>query len=214
MSDQHPENSWARKLRNAFFTGLIVLLPLAATTWILSLLYNIILGPISRPIKALLGTKVSPVLLNVIVLYFLFKLVIIVGLLTRSILGKSIIRYIERFFDQIPVFRNIYGTAKRVVEVLTDKNRPSFLRVVLVEYPAKGIQSLAFVTREDLEPIIKDMNGAAVAEGLLGIFIPTAPNPTSGYFAMVPKTSVIPLALSVEDALKLIISAGVLGPRS
>ena len=213
MEEKLSERPLVKKFRNAFFTGLLVLLPLAATVWILSLLYNLILGPIAHPFHVLFGNLLPSWLITLIIIKFMFYLIVGMGLLTQSIVGKAFIRALDKVFDRIPIVGSVYTAAKQVVESLTKSHSTGFRRVVLIEYPSKDIWAVAFVTREEVHTI-RDVNGNEAVPGMIGVFIPTTPNPTSGYFMFLPKSKVIPLSLSIEDAMRMIISAGVLGPRA
>ena len=141
---------------------------------------------------------------------FLLTLILIVfiGFLTQLYLGRKAIGLVDYIFLQIPGISNIYNGLKQVTETLMGKRKRIFEQVVMIEYPRKGLYSLGFVTSHDqnlMEPIIK--------KPLVYVFIATTPNPTSGVFLIVPESELTPLDISVEDAMKMIISSGMVAPR-
>ncbi len=190
------------KLRTYFFTGILVLLPLMATIYILWYVFSFMEGLLDPLLRYLLGRSIPG-------LGFLLSLVIIllIGLFGRNILGKRIISFGERLLFRIPLVRTIYTTVKQILEALFGGRTYVFEKVVLLEYPRKGLYQLGFVTRD----VAKELN-KLVHTDLVNVFIPTTPNPTSGMLVMVPKEDVLHLKMKVEDGMKLIISGGTLTP--
>lgn len=134
-------------------------------------------------------------------------LILIAGFLGSNYVGKKIISYGEYLMNNIPVINTVYKTLKQIIDTFGAKEKNSFQRVVLIEYPRKGIWSLAFVTGET--------EGEAqykTSEELVNLFLPTTPNPTSGYLLMIPRKDTIALDMTVEEGVKMIISAGVITP--
>ena len=212
MDEPLREKPRVKKLRNAFLTGLIVFFPVAATMWILIVLYNLILGPLAHPFRLMFG-DVLPAWLMMPIIWMIMALIILtLGLLTRSIVGKAVIRAMERLFEHIPVVRSVYGAVKQVVDAFTTTHATGFRKVVLVKLSPSGHYFMGFVTREEWSHF-NDVNGNPVLSGHLGVFVSTTPSPAHSLFMIVASENVIPLSISVEDAMRTIISAGVLGPR-
>jgi len=195
-------------LRKYLIAGLLVWLPLAATVVVIRLLINLLdktilfIPPEWRP-ETVLGFSIPG--FGVIVGIFIL---LVTGMLAANLLGRRLVAIWESILGRIPLVRTIYTSVKQVLETLFTTNSNSFRKVVLVEYPRKGIWTLAFQTGE---------SGAEIRQKLeadvLSIFVPTTPNPTSGFFLMVPRQDIIVLDMSVDDGLKMIISAGVVIPK-
>ncbi len=131
------------------------------------------------------------------------------GLVAANYLGKTLVETWEKLLDKIPLVRSIYSPLKKFAELVLSDQTQSFSKVLLIQYPRKGVYSLCFQTSKEVGEI-QEKSG----EDVVCVFIPTTPNPTSGYIIMVPKDEVIELNMSVEDALKMIISLGVVVPSS
>ncbi|MDI3547712.1 MAG: hypothetical protein PWR10_1364 [Halanaerobiales bacterium] len=193
-----------KKVRNLIFTGILVILPLVASIYIIYFLFSVI-DRWTRPlIEILIGREVPGV-----GIIFTFLVILFVGLFATNIIGKRIIIFGENILLRIPLFRNIYISIKKVLEAIFTRNTSSFKKPVLFEYPRKGLYQVGFLTR-DSSPYFDSITGRE----LYNVFLPTTPNPTSGMFILIPKEEAIILDLSIEDALKLIISGGILSPES
>jgi len=195
-------------LRRYFVAGLLFWVPIAVTVLILGLLVEfldrtLLLLPLKYRPEALLGFAVPGlgVLLAVVV-------VLLTGIVVANLLGRRLLQFWEALLSRIPLVRSIYSAAKQVMETMVSGNGKSFREVVMIEYPRKGLWTLAFVTG-DAMPQAKQR----VGEELINIYVPTTPNPTSGFFLMIPEKEVMRLDLSVEDGFKLILSTGVLLPQ-
>ena len=196
-----------KRIRRIIVAGLLVWLPLGVTIFIIRLLldllgqtYNII-PEFLRP-ENLLGFSIPgfEILLSVIIIFG-------TGLIAANFIGRSLVDWWESFLDKIPLVRNIYSPLKKFAElVLTDQTQ-AFTKVLLIEYPRKGLYSLCFQTSNNLGEIETKSGKDVVC-----VFVPTTPNPTSGLILMVPQEDVIELDMSVEDGLKMIISLGVVVP--
>ena len=136
-----------------------------------------------------------------------FVILTLLGALTTNFFGKSVIGYGERLVDRLPIIRNIYGTLKQIFQTIASKSSNNFQRVVMLEYPKEGCWAIAFVTTEAKGEIAEKHDNQ-----MLCVFLPTTPNPTSGFLLFVPKDKVIELDMTVESAAKLIISAGLVMP--
>jgi uncharacterized membrane protein len=203
----HDKPSLLAKTRNAFFTGMVVLIPVIVTVWILVFLFKMIDGVLGGIIYPLIGKQIWGVGFLVTV-----ALIIGIGFLTKNMAGKSLWAYLEDLFERVPLVKNIYTSSKQIVNAITlTSGTSSFKKVILVEYPRRGMYAVGFLTRET--PTILMSEGVNIAEDRVSIFLPTSPNPTSGYFVMVPKSDIAILDMTVEDGVKLIMSAGIVPPE-
>ncbi len=185
-------------LRRHFLTGLLAITPLAITCWILWRIYDLLsvrVRPLVAKVPGLGETYPEFVLTLIGLVVFVFA-IMLVGLFTRNLIGMAFFRLVERFFARIPVVKSLFSATKQLSEVFLQDRRTAFQKVVLFQYPRKGIFSLGFVTRD--EP----------AESMVSVFLPTTPNPTSGYLLFVPRQDVQEMDILVEDAIKLIVSGG------
>jgi uncharacterized membrane protein len=189
-----------KKIGNLFITGILILLPLVSSIYILWYLFYIIDSWTNPLIRLVLGREIPGVGL-------LFTLIIIflLGLFATNIIGRSIIQFGENILLKIPLFRHIYISIKEVLEGLFTKKKGSFKKAVLFEYPRRGLYQIGFITRESAYYF-----NYVTGKKLYNIFLPTTPNPTSGMFLMIPEEDLIFLDVNVEDALKLIISGGII----
>ncbi len=205
-----------RRLRNYFLSGLLVVVPIGVTIWIVWGIFNLFdswysLLAEKYEFHLFLKQHVSNdfnapefgvgFLLTV-------TLIIFVGFLTQLYLGRKLFGLVDNVFLQIPGISNLYNGLKQVTETLMGRRKGIFERVVLFEYPRKGLYSLAFITGRDeglIEPLAE--------KGLVYLFIATTPNPTSGIFLIVPEKDVTPVDISVEDAMKMVISSGMVAPQ-
>jgi uncharacterized membrane protein len=187
-----------RLLRQHFLTGLLTITPLAITLWILWRFYMLIdntLRPWLQRVPSLRDTYPDFFLTVIGFLSFLL-LITLIGLFTRNLIGMALFSLVERLLQRIPVVKSLFTAVKQIAEVFLTDRRSAFKQVVVFEYPRRGIYSLGFVTSDD------------PAETLLTVFLPTTPNPTSGYLLMVPRAEAVPLPIPIEDGIKLIISGG------
>jgi len=188
------------KIRNYFITGLVVTLPLVATIYIVWILYNFLESHLRPIYQKLLGFYIPG---SAIVLTFLA--ILIVGIFARVAVGEKIILTFEKYLARVPFINDIYLTVKQASSILFLK-KSEFKTVVLVEFPRKGIYVIGLTTAEAIKEI-KEKTG----EEFIHVFIPTTPVPTSGYLIIARKDELIPLDISVEEALKLIITGGFAG---
>lgn len=195
-------------LRRWFLSGLLVLLPLGVTLWVLSLALSLLDGSIGwlpkhwQP-EAWLGFRVpgmGVVLMLVVVL--------VVGAIASNYVGFRLVRWWDGVLGRIPVVRSIYSGVKQVSDTLFSDKGHAFREVVLLQFPRQGIWTIAFVTGHPGGAVEKYLD----SQLYLNVFVPTAPNPTSGYFIIVPRSDVIELDMSVDDALKVVVSMGVIVP--
>ncbi len=144
-----------------------------------------------------------------VVIFLIFTM--IVGWVGKGILGRSFLRWGENLVDRMPVVRSIYNGVKQIAETVFSQRDTSFDKACLIEYPRKGIWAIAFISTEAKGEVRKKITGA---DDITTVFLPTTPNPTSGFLLFLPKSDVKPLDMSVEDAAKLVISAGLVYPNS
>ncbi|GAB6138330.1 DUF502 domain-containing protein [Halanaerobaculum tunisiense] len=194
-----------KQLRNYLITGLVVLFPLLGTIYILFTLVSIVEQGFGPLIEILIGDRIYG--LSVLIS---LGLILGVGVIATNVLGKKLIELGEQLLTKIPVVRNIYLSIQQIIQALFWKNKTAFRKVVLVEYPRKGVDQLGFLTREGVNRIEGKL---APETELVSIFIPTTPNPTSGHLVLLAKEEVTYLDMTVEEGLKLIISAGTVLPN-
>ena len=194
-------------MRKYLIAGLLVWMPLGVTFLVIRAIVGLLdstllLLPEGYHPDQLLGIHIPGigVLLAII-------LVLVTGMVVANFLGKRIILFWEQLLAKIPLVRSLYAAIKQIMEAVLSTDAQSFRKVLLIEYPRKGLWSLAFMTSENLGEV-----QSKTAKTVISVFIPTTPNPTSGFIIMVPSDDVVELNMSVEDGLKMIISLGVAVP--
>ena len=204
-----------QKLQKYLITGIMSIIPLALTYWIIKILFNFFSGPggliigiifteslnsiysignyqIESPLQKILGF-----ILTIVFLYIL-------GLIISNVLGKKLYKFFESILDKIPIVSRVYKSIKQITGALSGSNSKAFQKVVLIEYPRKGLWTICMVTGESMD------NG----ELYYNVFVPTTPNPTSGYLLFVKVSDTKKLDISVEEGLKIIVSGGMIGPEN
>ena len=189
----------SRSLWRNFVTGLIVLTPIAATILIMKWLFDAIDGILEPVVELIFGRPIAGIGFAVILI-----VIYLTGLVVATVLGRRAVRFSESLMTKVPMVSQIYNTTKQVVDSLTLSQKGAFKEVVLVEFPRPGMQTVGFVTNR-----VVDGSG----HELLNVFIPTAPNPTSGFFQMIPPGNTSRTNLSVEEGMKLVLSAGMVSPE-
>ena len=205
MTVKKKRKSIALKLRNYFFTGVVVLIPIGFTLYLTKFLISISSKLIPEKINPNTYLHFSIPGLEIILSILIIT---IVGGLSLSFLGKKFLQLVDDLFKKIPILRTIYSAIGQMTETFTQKDtgRKS---VVLVEYPKKGSWAVGFATKDN-----KTEMSAKTNEELVNVFIPTTPNPTSGFLIMFPKKDLIFLNMTFEEASKFIVSAGTSNPKS
>ena len=197
--------SFIAKLRNYFFTGIVVLVPICITLYLTKFFISISSKLIPNEINpnSYLPSSIPglEILLSVI-------FITIIGGLSLSFIGRKILQLVNDLFKKIPILRTIYSAIGQMTETFAPKAK-SKKSVVLIEYPRKGSWAVGFVTKENKGEISKKTN-----KNLVNVFVPTTPNPTSGFLLMFPKDEVIYLNMSFEEASKFIVSAGTSNPKN
>lgn len=199
------------RLKKIFLAGVLVTLPLALTLFLLQFFFVRIDALLSPSVTKLLLYFNAPInpdfrlpglgLITIIILVFF------AGLFTRNLIGGRLIEFGESILVKIPIFKNIYVSAKQVIQTFGSTNVSAFRKVVMIEYPRHGIYSLAFVTNDSQGGVTKRLG-----RNMVSIFLPTTPNPTSGFFLMLPVEDVMELDISVEEGIKMLISGGLVTP--
>lgn len=211
--DQQPIGSRLQEdLKNDLIAGLLVVIPLATTIWLATTLSRFVLAFLTSIPKQFNPFNTLHPLLQELINLSLGLLVpllgiLLIGLMARNIVGRWLLEFGEGTLLRIPLAGSVYKTLKQLLETFLRDNSTRFRRVVLVEYPREGLFAVGFVTGVLGSSIQSDFQ-----ETMLSVFIPTAPNPTTGWYAVVPERSVRDIDLSVEDAFRTIISAGIVSP--
>lgn len=203
-----------RSLRNAFITGVLVILPLGVTIIVI----NFLLDRIGTPASNFFFWYLDPVWrdmpavqfgLEVLSILVVLLLITLLGYGSKLFIGRLCLHSFERLLDRVPFINTVYRTAKQIVDTFSHQPKAVFQEVVLIEYPRKDCYVIGFLTSE-----AKGEPQAATGEAIVNIFVPTTPNPTSGFLLMLPKTDITPLNMSIADGMKLIISGGAVVPNN
>ncbi len=211
-----PRSGMFSRLRNSFLTGLIVIAPIGLTFW---LIWSVI-GWIDGWVLPLVPARFNPEIwlqrrfdvgLDVRGMGVIFFLIVtvLVGWIAKGFIGRSLIRWAENLVQTMPVVRSVYGGLKQIAETILAQDQSSFENACLVEYPRRGIWAIGFVSTSAKGEVAR-----RAEVPMLSVFLPTTPNPTSGFLLFVPAEDVVMMDMSVEDAAKLVISAGLVYPGS
>ena len=212
--------SWASSLRSNFLTGLIIIAPITLTAW---LMWSVV-GWIDSRVWSIVPDTYQPhryvqTLYNIqlndqidvrgvgLVVFLAFT--IFVGWLGKGFVGRSLLRYGESLVERMPIVRTVYGSVKQIAETVFNQKNSSFDKACLIEYPRKGIWAIGFIATSARGEIEKY---SPKDDHLVSVFVPTTPNPTSGFMLFLPSKDINELAMSVEEAAKLVISAGLVYP--
>lgn len=198
----------SKPIRRFLIAGLLVWLPIVATFLVVRFLVDLLDKSVALLPKAyqpdvFLGMHIPGlgVILSLVI-------VLLTGMIVTNFLGRRLVTFGEAILAKIPLVRSIYNGVKQILETILKKDSPSFRKVLLIEYPRKGIRSIVFQTSAPQQSKGQSNHG----EELVTVFLPTTPNPTSGFLLMVPQKDIIELDMSIDDALKMIISLGVVQP--
>ncbi len=186
-----------KRLRRHFLTGVLSITPLVVTGWIVWRLYVLVDRALRPMLEKIPQMETLPdMLVTGMGAAFSLLLIVFVGMISRNLIGAAFFNLIERLFHRIPVIKGIFTAVKQIAEVLLTDSRQAFQTVVMFEYPRQDMWAVGFVTRDEKQ------------SRLLHIFLPTTPNPTSGYLLLIPRTDVRVLDMTVEEGIRLIISGG------
>ena len=201
-----------RSVRTAFITGLLILLPLGVTVFIVNIALDRVGNPaselffnfIDQNIRELPTVEIPLQLLSLLIV---FLIITALGYFSRIFIGQLLLKFFERILTQLPLISQVYNTVKQLVDTFSQQKKAVFQEVVMIEYPRKGIYAIGFLTNQ-AKGEVQSLTG----EHLVNVFVPTTPNPTSGFLLMIPKKEVIPMQMSVGDGMKTIISGGAVTP--
>ena len=209
---------WAH-VRNRIGRGLLVVLPLLITVWLLRVLFDLVNGNVTPVVTVVfralgiegldrwqhkIGFPVVGILLTVLLVY-------LIGLLAGQVAGRRVLAMFESLILRIPLVKGIYGAARQLLDAFGATGKRTFSKVVLLEYPRRGLWTVGFVTAESRHTVRPDPAGSPVET--ISVFLPTTPNPTSGWLVFVPKDELLVLDLSIEAGIKLVVSGGIVSPE-
>jgi len=197
------------RIRAYFFAGILVIAPISITLYLAWILINFVDSTVSKVLPAKYNPETYlPFSVPGLGLVIAFILITLVGAFTAGYLGKFFVKLGETIVNKMPFIRNIYGAVKQIFETIFTGQSNAFRKVVLFEYPRKGTWAMGFITgttKGEVQNITKDE--------VINVFLPTTPNPTSGYLLFVPKQDLIPLAMTIEEGIKMIVSGGIITPE-
>lgn len=194
-------------LKRYFITGLLIWAPLGITIWVL----NFIVSTMDKSLLLLPSQWQPSLLFNMSIpglgVILTLCVILLTGLITSNIIGQKLVTLWERLLARIPVVKSIYYSVKQVSDTVFSSDGEAFRKALLVQYPHQGCWTIAFLTGQASGKIAQHFS-----QDMVSVYIPTTPNPTSGFFLLLPKENVIELEMSVDEALKYIISLGVVAP--
>jgi uncharacterized membrane protein len=202
-------------LRRSLITGILILLPLIVTVLLFAFLFfqiNQYLTPMAMKLLKFTGLPLNQLgvikfLAPIVGVLLTLGVIILVGILGRNYIGKKVGAVIDGIIMRIPLVKGIYGASKKLLDAFNPSFSGSFSKVVLVEYPRKGSYTIGFLTAE----VTEEPKGGLTCD-MVYVFLPTTPNPTSGWLLLFPRSDVTPLDISIEDAIKIIVSGGIVPP--
>lgn len=211
MTDTPKSGRLFTGLRSSFFTGLVVILPIWATIYLIWVFTGWIDSWVLPVLPGWLKPQVfAGVDLHGIGVVFFLIFTVVVGWVAKGLIGRSLLRLGESIVARMPVVRSIYNGLKQIAETVFAQSDTNFDRACLLQYPRPGIWAIGFVSTQAKGEIAASMAGQGP---ILSVFLPTTPNPTSGFLLFIPESEVVFLEMGVEDAAKLIISAGLVYPN-
>ncbi len=211
MLPQGQSPAIGKRIRGYFFAGLLVLIPLVLTVYVVWQLFinldGLLNQYVSRGIYRAIGIESQEYYIPGLGLLAMVILIFVVGFVAKNYFGRKLIFLSDLLLSRIPVVRHIYGTFQQISQAFLSDQSEVFKQAVLFEYPRKGIYSIGFMTQDTKGVVQENLD-----QDMVSIFLPTTPNPTSGYLLFVPKKDIQLLNVSVEEALKLVISGGAIVP--
>ncbi len=200
-----------KSTRRKMIAGLLVVLPIYVTFFVIKFLFTMIGGILSPVVVRVVGSigfspnsKIDEFIITSVAFILTFVALYSIGVITTNFLGRFVINFFEKIVNNVPIIKNVYTSSKKLIEILSLPTTQSFKRVVIVEYPRVGMKAFAFVTGS-----LKTKSGAE----LTSIFVPTTPNPTSGFLIYLSEQDIEETDLSIEEGMKLIVSGGILVPE-
>src|SRR5918995_6917688 len=198
------------RLRAYFLTGVIVTAPISITIFLVWQFLTFLDTHVAGLLPARYNPETYlPFSLPGLGLLLMLAFLTLVGMLTAGLAGRTLVRMGERLLSRMPVVRGVYGTLKQILETVLAQKSRSFREVVLIEYPRRGIGAIGFVTGPTRGEI-----QARTEEDMVNVFLPTTPNPTSGFLLFVPKSDLIHLDMTIEEGIKMVISGGIVAPSA
>ena len=209
--EPHKRPGLLARLRGSFLTGLVVIAPVGLTIW---LIWSVV-GWIDSFVLPFVPSRMRPeqyIGINLrgvgVAIFLIFT--IVVGWVAKGLIGRSLISFAEGLVDRMPVVRSVYSGIKQISETVFAQSERSFEKACLIQYPRRGIWAIGFISTTAKGEV---SDRAETGGRLLSVFVPTTPNPTSGFLLFLPEEDVIELDMTVEDAAKLVISAGLVYPN-
>lgn len=219
MPDQHQDTparthkSFGARLRNSFLAGLVIAGPVGITLWLTWSFIQWVDGLVKPALPPAYNPDTYlPFPVPGVGLIVAFTALSLTGFVAANFLGRTLIGYGERAVARMPLVRNLYNGLKQIFETVLDEKGASFKKAALIEYPRKGLFAIVFVATSAKGEVAQKLPGGGEEE-YIAVFLPTTPNPTSGFLLYLPRKDVIELSMTVEDAAKLIISAGLITPE-
>ena len=199
---------WVKaQFRGYFLAGLLVVVPLGVTFFVITAILKLIDRLLIIIPPRFLPDTYLPFKIPGFGLVLAIVLIMVTGILVKNYIGRRVVDFGEYILSRIPLVRPVYVAVKQLIQAMFGDTPYAFKRAILVEYPRKGVWAIAFVTGKTYEEIVEKTN-----KKMINVFLPTTPNPTSGFYLVIPEEDTIPLDISVEDAFKLLISGGVVEP--
>lgn len=209
---QKPRSQSRIRLRNYFLTGLVVAAPVSITIYLTWTFINWVDGWVKPLIPSVYNPdSYLPFSVPGVGLVFAIVILTLLGFLTANIVGRSVVSYGEMLLARMPLVRNLYSGLKQIFETVLSESSRSFNSAGLVEYPRKGLWAIVFIATEAKGEIRAQLE--ATDDDMVSVFLPTTPNPTSGFLLFVPRADIRVLDMSVEEAARLVISAGLVTPK-
>ena len=194
-----------KSTKHYIITGLLSILPIALTYWIVLKLFQFFSNPGAKIVAIIFKNNIPRYIPELTGFILTISFIYLIGLLISNVIGKQLYVWFEKILSRIPFVNTVYRTIKQITSHLSGSDRQAFKKVVFIEYPRKGIWTLSMVTGES-----KNKNG----ELYFHIFVPTTPNPTSGYLLYLPQKDTRQTNMSIEEGMKIIISGGILAPKT
>lgn len=192
-----------RHVRSRLVSGILLFVPLAVSFWFLRILFHLILGYV-RPMASVISRiRVPEYVVGLLAVLALLLILYAAGTLTRLVLGRRIVAWGESLLVKIPIVKTVYSSTKSVVDMLSNKNRNAFKSVVLIDFPRQGVKAIGFLGGEGM---------GSDGRHWCRIFLPTTPNPTSGYLLLMDASEVTRTRITIEEGIRMVVSGGVLAP--
>jgi uncharacterized membrane protein len=215
MTEKKPhafQMSLGARLRTYFFAGILITAPVSLTIYLAWLFIRFVDEQVFSVIPQEYNPETYlPFSIPGIGLLLALVFLTLIGALTAGILGRAINHLFENVLNRLPVIRSLYGAIKQIMETVLANKSSAFRECVLIEYPRKGVWTLGFITGTT-KGEVQEKTAGATAEEVINVFVPTTPNPTSGFLLFVPAQDIIRLKMPIEDGLKLVVSGGIVTP--